>query len=141
MKKYDFMYAERSGWHTLWRKEQRCPTEKGKILRESFWFRYYLHLELLGVIHITNTQKRASGSDPTLLFGRRTERRYVYKLYELLVSRFYLHTVVGRVVNCTGVIYGARTHSARRYKCDFNGQQLYRCMHAIRNGDSFFRVR
>ena len=30
-------------------------------------------------------------------------------------SKFYTHSVVGGVVNCTGLIYGAGTHSARRY--------------------------
>lgn len=84
------------------------------------WFleRYYIGTTLLVKIHITRTQKWASGYNPTLLFCRRTERRNVYKLYELLVSRLYLHTIVGRVVNCTGVIYGGRTRSAaplRRY--------------------------
>ena len=33
----------------------------------------------------------------------------------VLVSIFYWHSVVGGFVNCTGVIYGAGTHSARRY--------------------------
>ena len=48
--------------------------------------------------------------DPPLRFGRRIERRYVYKWYGVLVSILYTHNVVGGVVNCTGVIYGVRIH-------------------------------
>lgn len=34
---------------------------------------------LLVITNIAQTQKWASGSDPTLLFEKRTERMYVYK--------------------------------------------------------------
>ena len=51
---------------------------------------------------------------------------------------FYKHSVVGRVLNHTGVIYGARIHSARRYRRDCEVIKLYRCIHAARNGDQFF---
>lgn len=33
---------------------------------------------------------------------------------------FYLHSVIGRVVNFVDVIYGARTHSARHYVAYIN---------------------
>ena len=35
-------------------------------------------------------------------------------------SIFYLHSVVGEVVNSMNVIYGARTHSAWRYNVYIN---------------------
>ena len=51
---------------------------------------------------------------------------------------FYTHSVVGGVVNCIVVIYGARTHSARRYRCDCEVIKMYRCIHVVRSGDQFF---
>ena len=47
---------------------------------DEILFRYYINAALLVYIHISNTQNWASGSDPTLLFGKRTKRKYVYKL-------------------------------------------------------------
>ena len=44
------------------------------------------------MIHIPYTQKWASGSDPTLLFGERTERRYFYKRYGVLGLIFHKYT-------------------------------------------------
>ena len=49
----------------------------------------------------------------TKRFSSKIPRKYRWGLTEIwqmvLVSKFYLHSVVGRVVNCTGVIYGVRT--------------------------------
>ena len=39
-----------------------------------------------------------------------TERRNVYKWYEVLGEILYVVSVVGGVVNHTGVIYGTRIH-------------------------------
>ena len=41
-----------------------------------------------------------------MCFDKNILQRYVYKLYYVFVSIFYIHTVVGGVVNCSGVIYG-----------------------------------
>ena len=68
---------------------------------------------------------------PPLRFVERTERRYVYKWYGVLVSILYTHCVVGGVVNCTGVIYGVRTslfltsqRMPSRYGCGCKAIQL-----------------
>ena len=55
-----------------------------------------------------------------------------------LVSILYWHNVVVKVLQQIVVKYGARTHSARRYRCDCEVIKLYRCIHAARNGDQFF---
>ena len=49
---------------------------------DEILFRYYINTAVLVYIHISNTQKWASGSDPTLLFWKRAERRKIYLLYD-----------------------------------------------------------
>ena len=44
-----------------------------------FLVRYSIGTPLLVIIHIPRTQKWADGYNPPLRFGRRTERRNVYK--------------------------------------------------------------
>ena len=73
------------------------------------WVLYFMGTALLVITNIAQTQKWASGSDPTLLFEKRTERMYVYKLERVYVLYFYIHNVVGGVVNCLNLIYGGRT--------------------------------
>ena len=51
-----------------------------KYLYVIFSVLYFIGTALLVITHIQKTQKWASGSDLTLLFGKHTERRYVYKL-------------------------------------------------------------
>ena len=50
-----------------------------KYLYVIFSVLYFIGTALLVITHIKKTQKWASGSDPTLLFERRTERRLVFK--------------------------------------------------------------
>ncbi len=59
-------------------------------------------------------------------------------MYGVFGYILYRHSVVGSVIYFRSVIYGARTHSARRYRCDFSVLQLYKYINAIRNGDQFF---
>ena len=50
-----------------------------------------MNAALLVVIHIGFTQGWAAGYNPPLRSGRRTERRYVYKL-EMVYGLYILHT-------------------------------------------------
>ena len=45
-------------------------------------------------LHIPNTQNWASGSDPTLLFGKRTERIKVCKLLEKKLFIYFMYTTL-----------------------------------------------
>ena len=42
-----------------------------------------------------------------------------------MVYIFYIHNVVGGVVNCKSLIYGGGIHRTRRYRCDCEMIQLY----------------
>ena len=57
----------------------------------GFLERYYIDTALLVIIHIGFTQKWAAGYNPPLRFGKRIERRYVYKL-DRVYGLYILHT-------------------------------------------------
>ena len=78
-----------------------------RMLHVIFLERYYIDTALLVIIHISKIQKWAAGYNPPLHFGRRTERRYVYKMERVYI--FYIQNVVGEDVYFTNVIYGGRT--------------------------------
>ena len=75
----------------------------------GFGYIFFIYAALLVGLYISQTTYMASGSDPTLLFGRRTERRYVYICYEVMGYILYLITVVGGNTYSTGTKMGART--------------------------------
>ena len=57
----------------------------------NFLVRYFINAALLVIIHIPRTQKWAAQCNAPLRFGKRTERRYVYKLKGVRF-RYYIHT-------------------------------------------------
>ena len=64
-------------------------------------------------------------------FDKHTMMVVVVKL--VLVSKFYWHSVVGGVVNCTGVIYGVRTSLFLTSQRMPSRYVSYRCIYNYKN--------
>ena len=84
-----------------------------------------------------------------MCFDKNILRIYVWKLFGVLGSKFYWHSVVGGVINCTGVIYGvtlpvlkyeiedfffARLGTGRTHRCSLRHNV---CRHATLCTDAY----